>query len=175
MTMHCAAASEEIEPLRKAAGRHCGACTLCCYILGVDADNLTKPPDTKCRHCVASEGCAIYDSRPAPCRGFSCQWLIDQSLDDLWFPLTARIVISLVCDDDGSNPYFIFEVDPRCPNRWLQAPYFQRISNIAAAVRTNGIGAMVRCGRHWYALGDFEWVEVAMPPDFAETGWRLGH
>jgi hypothetical protein len=34
---------------------------------------------------------------------------------------------------------------------------------------------MVRCGRHWYALGDFEWVEVAMPPDFAETGWRLGH
>ena len=69
MTMHCAAASEEIEPLRKAAGRHCGACTLCCYILGVDADNLTKPPDTKCRHCVASEGCVfaqLLASRDGP-------------------------------------------------------------------------------------------------------------
>jgi hypothetical protein len=38
------AASEEIEALCKVTGRRCGACTLCCFVLGVDAPDLTKPP-----------------------------------------------------------------------------------------------------------------------------------
>jgi hypothetical protein len=196
-----------VEARLKATGHRCGNCTLCCFILGVDTPDLTKPPDTKCRHCVASKGCTIYERRPALCRAFHCQWLTDPSLGDLWYPLTARIVINPVCNDDGSNPCLVFEVDPRRPGRWLQAPYFEEISNITLGLR--GIyGTTVRCGRHWYVmvpqrmatdpflqavmgdqtvgiipgkigpsyikspLGDFEWVEVAMPDGFAETGWR---
>jgi hypothetical protein len=143
------ASDEELEVRRKAVGRQCGSCTMCCYILGVDAPpDLEKPPDTWCKHCKPGKGCTIYESRPSPCRRFHCQWLLDDSLDDAWYPLTSKIVINLACNADGSNPCLVFEVDPRRPDRWLHHPYLEKISNIALLYR----GTTVRVGQHWYRM-----------------------
>ena len=54
--------------------RQCGACTACCTVMQVsDIDN-----SAGCR-CVhqRDHGCAVYESRPEGCRGFTCLWLAD--------------------------------------------------------------------------------------------------
>lgn len=150
--------TEGLEALRKVTGRHCGGCTLCCFILGIDAPDLIKPPDSKCKHCAAGKGCTIYDHRPDLCRSFYCKWLIDPSLDDTWYPPTARIVINMVSNADGSNPCLVFEVDPRRADRWLKTPYFEKISQIALGIYVTNEksdvkrGVTVRCGPHWYVM-----------------------
>ena len=140
------------EARRRATGRQCGKCTMCCTILGVD--ELTKPPDTKCQHCAPGKGCSIYERRPISCRGFYCQWLVDPTLDDAWYPLAAKILI--YPNAAGSEPGYVFEVDPHRPDRWLQQPYFERISNFAFVHRNS----FVRAGKHWYLL---------LPREVAET------
>ena len=193
-----------LEARRQATGRQCGKCTMCCTVLGVDEPpHLTKPPDTKCQHCVPGEGCMIYERRPRKCQNFYCQWLLDPTLDDLWYPLTAKIVI--VPGSDGSNTELVFEVDPQRPDSWLRDPYFKRISNFAMHRSTT-----VRAGKHWYTLlprrnaenpesvtigwrskittikpdkigpgyiktprGEFRWVEVVPLAEFFDT-WRSG-
>jgi hypothetical protein len=135
-----------LEALRQATGRHCGSCTMCCHILGVDAPDLVKPPDTPCKHCRPGTGCTIYDRRPDMCRGFHCQWLLDSRLGDAWYPRRAKIVMHVA--DDGTGPCVVFEVDPRRPNRWLEQPYFEDISNIALG----DVRVSVRVGKHWYLM-----------------------
>jgi len=161
-----AARLEFAEARRQATGRQCGKCTMCCTVLGVDEPpHLTKPPDTKCQHCVPGKGCMIYERRPRKCQNFYCQWLVDPKLDDLWYPLTAKIVILPGGNADGSNTQqLVFEVDPRRPDRWLQHPYFERITKYALTHRTT-----VRAGKHWYTLiprGDAENSEKVT------LGWR---
>ena len=129
------ASDEDIEARRQQTGRQCGHCTMCCYVLGVDAPpKMSKPPDVWCKHCEPSKGCMIYDDRPKACRSFHCQWLLDASFDDAWYPAKSRIVINLT--------------DPRRPDRWLQHPYYKIISNIALAHH----GTTVRVGQRWYIL-----------------------
>jgi hypothetical protein len=208
-TMEMKANLAELEAQRNATGRHCGSCTMCCFILGVDAPDLTKPPDSKCRHCEAGVGCIIYERRPDLCRNFYCGWLVASVFDDSWYPPISKIVINPVSNMDGSNPCWVFEVDPHRPQRWLQAPYFEKISNIKLSLRQQGASTSVRCGRHWYVmvpqavaddpskgdvtmgkqvvdiisgkigpgyimspLGKFEWVEVSVPAELADTTWR---
>ncbi len=65
--------SADPERSRRAAGRECGACSVCCTVLRVD--ELAKPADRDCRHQRGEQGCAIHPSRPAVCRGYHCLWL----------------------------------------------------------------------------------------------------
>jgi len=57
-------------------GRSCGSCKLCCTLTPVDAVELQKPANVKCKH-LGAKGCRIYDHRPEPCAFWSCRWLID--------------------------------------------------------------------------------------------------
>ena len=72
--------------------RACGACSLCCKVMGVPE---VKERHDWCPHADPGHGCKIYEERPAPCRTFSCRWLLDETLPAHWFPRTARIVIDL--------------------------------------------------------------------------------
>lgn len=54
--------------------RSCGACTACCFALGVKP--LKKPPFQRCEHQCAA-GCGIYAERPGPCRAYRCAWIED--------------------------------------------------------------------------------------------------
>jgi hypothetical protein len=130
-------------------GRSCGACSLCCHILGVDEPpKLTKPPDRWCGHCKPGKGgCTIYAQRPERCRTFYCSWLVDASFGEEWYPLTSGIVIHTERSNRG-NACYVFEVDARHPDRWLQPRYFELITKMACALP----GTTVRAGKRWFTL-----------------------
>jgi hypothetical protein len=75
------------------AGRACGTCTVCCYALPVDTPELQKLPGVVCGNCTG-RGCRIYDSRPAPCRGFYCGWRLLPDLDEDWRPDRCGVLIT---------------------------------------------------------------------------------
>lgn len=54
------------------AARQCGECSLCCVLPAIP--QLGKPANVRCKHLTA-KGCGIYESRPAVCRKFECDWL----------------------------------------------------------------------------------------------------
>lgn len=70
------------------ADHRCGACTLCCTVMRV-AMEPPKPEYEACRHCTGA-GCAIYEARPEPCRGFQCLWLASQMAQHLSMPAALR-------------------------------------------------------------------------------------
>lgn len=55
--------------------RVCGPCTECCRTMGVQEGDFHKRKDEWCQHAHAGRGCAIYETRPTPCRDFTCLWL----------------------------------------------------------------------------------------------------
>jgi uncharacterized protein len=57
----------------KTTKRECGACNLCCKLLGIS--EIKKPTGQWCGHVKCGKGCSIYDNRPNSCRGFDCLWL----------------------------------------------------------------------------------------------------
>lgn len=68
------------ERARRAAGRQCGPCSLCCTVLRVD--ELAKPAGRDCVHQRAGGGCAIHAERPPICRSYHCLWLQGGLEDD---------------------------------------------------------------------------------------------
>jgi hypothetical protein len=84
------------------AGRRCGACSLCCTLLRVDA--LGKLGGEPCRHQrigKADGGCGIHDRRPGICRGYRCLWLAG-SLEESDRPDRLGAVLSLTTE--GETP-----------------------------------------------------------------------
>lgn len=58
--------------------RECGECAVCCYIGGIQAAGLVKPPHTFCPKLKTGPGCcSIWDTpaQPPVCRSFKCAWL----------------------------------------------------------------------------------------------------
>jgi hypothetical protein len=113
-------------------GRACGDCSLCCKILGVE--EIQKPAGKWCQHCKAGRGCTIYENRPAACRHFSCQWLVDGSFSDAWFPKRSRMVARIVQRRDG-DLMLIIDVDPGAPLAWERPPYLEELKARAATMQ----------------------------------------
>jgi Fe-S-cluster containining protein len=114
----------------KQKARQCGSCNCCCDILEVTA--VEKPVNVLCRHWQTGTGCTIYDRRPQMCRSFACGWLQGQGyFNDDWFPEKARIVVHY--SDAAVN----VQVDPGCPDRWREEPYFSKLCELSL----NGIRA----------------------------------
>jgi hypothetical protein len=81
-----------LDTLKAKSGRECGACSLCCKVMDVEdpATGFHKPNNVWCRHCT-KPGCGVYETRPDECRRWACQWLIDPTLGDVWFPKKCGI------------------------------------------------------------------------------------
>jgi hypothetical protein len=140
----------------------CGSCSLCCKLVPVAADELTKPAGVWCPHCT-KPGCGIYATRPMPCVVWSCAWLLDVNLHDTkeLEPRKCHVVIDPVCDEvvlkhhDGSAPEVLtvvqFWCDPAYPSAW-RAPavraamdYYARKMGMCSLVRMNNVtGFLVR-------------------------------
>jgi hypothetical protein len=61
----------EIQRTHNVAGRTCGECTACCMVMAIV--ELGKDNYTPCPNCTGTS-CAIYQTRPTTCRGWSCEW-----------------------------------------------------------------------------------------------------
>ncbi|QYO75388.1 YkgJ family cysteine cluster protein [Devosia salina] len=75
------------------SGRDCEGCTACCSFPPIHAPELQKPANTLCGHCVAGQGCTVYEARPTVCRGFFCGWFFLPELGPEWHPRQSGVVI----------------------------------------------------------------------------------
>lgn len=81
----------------KGNGRACGSCTLCCKLLPVVP--LNKKAGQRCQHQRSAKGCAIYSTRPATCRHWSCRWVSDRTATEgMPRPDRCHYVIDIIPD-----------------------------------------------------------------------------
>lgn len=120
--------------------RQCGACTLCCKLLAIEA--LDKPKDSWCVHCRIGSGCTIYTERPTPCRTFECGYLLLPTLGEHWFPARSKLI--LASEEGGQR--LIIHVDPARPNAWRDKPYYQEIKAWGRAAADVGDQVWVMVG-----------------------------
>ncbi|MDB5454656.1 MAG: hypothetical protein JWP92_241 [Caulobacter sp.] len=128
------------------AERTCGACGLCCKLMGVAA--LAKAPHSWCGHFQKGVGCGVYESRPQACADFSCYWLKAEGLDDRWRPDRARFILHR---EDGGRR-LVVEVDPASPNAWRQAPYYATLKAWAARGAADGLSLDVLVGQRGFEI-----------------------
>jgi hypothetical protein len=107
--------------------KSCGACTLCCKVMGARA--LNKPAGTWCKHCKIGTGCGIYETRPEECRTFFCMWLAENSMGEEWRPDRSKLVITLASDEKSLE----VRCDPGFPDAWRKEPYQRTIRAWAEA------------------------------------------
>jgi hypothetical protein len=123
--------------------RTCGSCSLCCKIMEVPFAG--KPDrDQWCKFATPGCGCSIYKDRPTECRDFNCLWLLNEQFGDHWYPKTAKMVLNPKLD--GDNAYIAVIVDPACPNRWREEPWFSDIKQLAR------VGLAGLLGQKWRVL-----------------------
>lgn len=80
----------DLEPI---SGRSCESCTACCSFAPIRTEQLRKPANTLCPHCVAGKGCGVYEVRPQVCRGFYCGYFFLEELGPEWHPSRSGVVI----------------------------------------------------------------------------------
>ncbi len=110
--------------------RSCNGCTLCCRL--PDIDDLDKPADEWCRHCIAGRGCSIYLDRPQLCRDFLCRWMLDDGLGDEWDPLKSHMMVY------GQGQQITILADPDRTDLWRHEPYMSQLKNWAASAAPTG-------------------------------------
>jgi len=114
--------SDQSQAPKAGTGRSCGKCSLCCKLAKVD--ELDKPEGVWCRHCAPGRGgCTIYETRPAVCRNWFCNWIADPNLGPEWQPLTCKMI--LFFENFGSRLRVC--VDPGHANVWRREPYYSQI------------------------------------------------
>jgi len=118
--------------------RSCRSCTLCCDL--PDIDELDKPANTLCRHCVRDQGCTAYAARPGTCRDFLCAWMSDGDWGPEWDPTVCHMMVY------AQGPQLTVLVDPRHPEIWRREPYFGQLKRRAAEAEPAGDYVIVYVG-----------------------------
>jgi hypothetical protein len=54
---------------------------------------LKKLPGVLCPHWTPGIGCAVYETRSAPCRGHYCGWRLRAELEDCWRPDISNVYV----------------------------------------------------------------------------------
>ena len=119
-------------------------------------------------------GCAIYESRPSICRGFTCQWLIDPTYPEELKPDKSKLVFHLAKAAEGATPTMVMKiyVDPAYPERWRQQPYYSTIKNVAGngLIYTQWLTRVFDGPRRWLILPDMDVDDAATEPLLVPAG-----
>lgn len=126
--------------------RACGTCTICCKLFPVP--DLAKPAGRWCPHVAQGKGCGIHATRPAVCRAFDCQWLLNTDLGPEWKPERSKFVLSIY---PGSNS-LVVTVDPATPTAWRSEAFLPSLRRWAAAALAEGDQVLVFVGDHATAI-----------------------
>ena len=149
--------------------RTCGACSLCCKLMGVKS--IAKPPHLWCGHFKVGTGCAVYVDRPTECVAFSCQWLKWSQLGEDWRPDRARFVLHL--EQEGRR--LDVEVEPAHPQAWRRAPYHAQFKAWAAQGATQGLAVRVWVGTRAFDVLPHADIDLGdLRPDPASALARTG-
>lgn len=119
---------------------HCGTCTMCCKLMGVD--ELAKPACVWCDHADRSRGCTIYDARPKGCRDYECVWLVSQGLPSALGPELrpdrSRVMLNMSLD----GTFVVAHVDPSRPHAHTVGAARRTLD----AMRSNGLRVVIVLG-----------------------------
>ncbi|MBN9061192.1 MAG: hypothetical protein BGP06_03035 [Rhizobiales bacterium 65-9] len=85
------------------AGRTCGDCAHCCDFKAVRAPGFFKPAGERCPHSTGCS-CAIYETRPEPCRGWHCLWRRIEALPDEARPDLSGVAFEIMSDAGSEDP-----------------------------------------------------------------------
>jgi hypothetical protein len=75
------------------ANRQCGECTICCYTLQIEEEDLKKQADSPCHHLIENQGCSIYKKRPNVCSNWYCGWRLLDFLEDEFRPDKSGLLL----------------------------------------------------------------------------------
>jgi hypothetical protein len=134
------------QAVKTVAGRSCEGCALCCMVLGIQ--EIDKPKNTWCGHCVSRKSCGIYESRPTECRTFYCGYLTVADLGEEWKPSRSKIV--MVADRKGTG--VTAHVDPQRPDAWKKEPFYSRLKLWSRAASRRGGEVLVCVGPRTYRI-----------------------
>ena len=70
---------------------------MCCKL--TEVPEISKPVGVWCPDCKIGDGCGSYDSRPASCKSFSCDWLLNEKMKDDLRPDRCGVIFERVKDD----------------------------------------------------------------------------
>ncbi len=116
---------------RRLTGRTCGTCSMCCKVLMIEEEELSKPRDQWCQHCrPGAGGCTIYETRPVLCRAFACQWLVDPSFPEELKPSRSKVVAHFKEDISGHHTLH-FVADSAVPGCWREKRMYDLIKSAA--------------------------------------------
>ncbi len=132
--------AEHSNPNKVAPGRECGACTLCCKLMAIEA--LNKPKGEECPNCIPNVACRIYDTRPGECRSYYCEFLKQGNLPDYWHPRLCHIVLTF----DRSRNRLSAYVDPVAEQAWRQEPHYSDLKQWAAGMAGQRGQVVVKIG-----------------------------
>ena len=95
----------------------------------------------------------IYQTRPQVCRDYNCLWLRNPRVPDDWYPLRAKMVLSLH-EDGTALPVLRVHIHPRYPERWREEPYRSGLRKLAAWGLDNAphYKTVIVRGREWLWL-----------------------
>jgi hypothetical protein len=143
---------------------------LCCKVLIIPEVN--SPRGEWCQHYRPGRGCSIYETRPAPCRGFLCTWLLHPEFGDDWRPDIAGFFMWEQPVPNGRR--LILEVDADRPQHWKREPYWGELCFIAT--RTPGqktVEVLVRISGAVQMLFPEGLIELGPHRELAiESGYR---
>jgi hypothetical protein len=128
---------------------------MCCKVPLIK--ELEKPSGRWCRHAAIGKGCRIYEDRPAVCRKFHCQWMLDPHLGPEWKPEKAKFILY---PDREKEEVFNVAVDVAFPDAWTKPPFFAAIKNWVIEGAKLGRFVMVHIGTRWIAVLPDRFVEL---------------
>lgn len=159
--------------------RSCGGCQACCDVMPVL--EIGKPARTPCPNMICGPvssgktGCAIYETRPASCRYWSCAWLLLPEVlqDDALRPDRSHVIFDILMARTGLGTED--KVDDRfwSVNLWVDLAYpdAHRAPNVRKVIefyaRQSGIPTLARIGDRAISIiapclaSDGTWHEIA--------------
>jgi hypothetical protein len=124
------------------AQRACDGCMACCFVHAIV--ETMSPPYVWCRYCRG--GCAIYDVRPAECRGYYCLWRMGFGTDEDR-PDRNGMVVDFALDEGEAPVIAIWRPLEEQPGQleraWGMASEFRRVlADVGAPAATIEVHAV---------------------------------
>jgi hypothetical protein len=127
--------------------RQCGPCSYCCKL--PDIEEMDSPAGETCRNVKPGGGCKIYDTRPATCRAFLCQWMLKPALPHGFRPDLCGVMLSSAGSEE--QPCLLAACDLADPDAWRREPMYGFLKHQSRS-QWPRLAVMATVGRRYWLI-----------------------